>query len=83
MTVAGEAEENWRLIKTPLGEPWSGRARYAAAMYFHKAGLMDSSVLEIYRALSRLDDEDPVTALRRYRLGEDWVEAMNADPRGN
>ena len=26
-----ETTEQWALINTPLGEEWSGRARYAAA----------------------------------------------------
>lgn len=68
-----EALENWRLILTPAGEEWSGRARYAAAMYFFKAGEMSAEVLEIYRICSRLDNEDAVDALKAYHMGGEWI----------
>jgi hypothetical protein len=68
-----EARENWQLIMTPTGVEWSGRARYAAAMYFFKAGEMSAEVLEIYRICSRLDNEDAVDALRAYRMGGEWI----------
>jgi hypothetical protein len=68
-----EARENWRLILTPAGEEWSGRARYAAAMYFFKTGEMSAEVLEIYRICSRLDNEDAVDALKAYRMGGEWI----------
>lgn len=68
-----EARETWRLILTPAGEEWSGRTRYAAAMYFFTAGEMSAEVLEIYRICSRLDNEDAVDALRAYHMGADWI----------
>jgi hypothetical protein len=68
-----ETREQWRLILTPAGEEWSGRARYAAAMFFYKAGEMSAEVLEIYRICSRLDDEDAVDALRAYHMGGEWI----------
>jgi hypothetical protein len=68
-----ETRENWRLILTPAGEEWSGRTRYAAAMYFFKAGQMSAEVLEIYRICSRIDSEDAVDALKAYRMGGDWI----------
>lgn len=71
-----ERLEQWRLILTPPGEEWSGRARYAAAMYFYRAGEMSDEVLEIYRICSRLDHEDAVDALRAYRMGRDWIEKV-------
>lgn len=71
-----ERLEQWRLILTPPGEEWSGRARYAAAMYFYRAGEMSDEVLEIYRICSRLDHEDAVDALRAYRMGSDWIEKV-------
>jgi hypothetical protein len=71
-----EEHENWRLILTPPGEEWSGRARYAAAMYFYKAGEMSVEVLEMYRICSRLDDEDAVDALKAYRIGREWIEKV-------
>ncbi|MDB5522926.1 MAG: hypothetical protein JWM58_689 [Rhizobium sp.] len=71
-----EARENWRLILTPAGEEWSGRARYAAAMHFYKAGEMSAEVLEIYRICSRLDNEDAIDALKAYRMGGEWIEKV-------
>jgi hypothetical protein len=68
-----ETRENWRLILTPAGEEWSGRARYAAAMHFFKRGEISAEVLEIYRVCSRLDDEDAVDALRAYHMGAEWI----------
>lgn len=64
---------NWTIILTPPGADWSGRARYAAAMHFHQKGLMDAAVLEIYRTCARLDNEDPLDALRQYHMGEAWI----------
>jgi Mor family transcriptional regulator len=69
----GETRENWQLILTPTGGEWSGRARYAAAMYFFKLGEMTAEVLEIYRICSRLDNEDAVDALKAYKMGEEWI----------
>jgi len=68
-----ETRENWQLILTPAGVEWSGRARYAAAMYFFKAGEMSAEVLEIYRICSRLDNEDAVDALKAYEMGAEWI----------
>lgn len=71
-----ERETNLSLIRTPLGEPWSGRARYAAAMYFYGTGEMNATTLEIYRICSRLDDEDPIAIIRKLGIGGGWAERM-------
>lgn len=71
-----EAAEQWALINTPLGEEWSGRTRYAAAMYFHKAGEMSAETLEIYRICARLDAEDPLAILRQRGIGANWLTRM-------
>ena len=71
-----ETRRNWQLIRTPAGEEWSGRARYAAAMYFFGTGEMSAEVLEIYRICSRLDNEDALDALKAYRMGEAWIEKV-------
>ena len=63
-----EIAEAWRLIRLPLGERWSGRARYAAAVTLNAAGLVDDSVLEVYRMLSRLDAADPMLLLTDFGL---------------
>ena len=76
----GDAEdaENWALVDTPLGEPWSGRTRYAAAMHFFKRGLMNAETLEVYRLSSRLDDQDPLPILRERRVGRDWIARLES-----
>lgn len=74
-----ERAAQWALIRTPVGSPWSGRARYAAAMYFHNEGLMDGETLEIYRYLARLDDEDPLAVLSRYHVGAAWIELIGQE----
>lgn len=68
-----ELREQWALVDTPLGENWSGRTRYAAAMYFYKRGEMSAEVLEVYRLCSRLDSEDPLPVIRDRGVGAAWV----------
>ena len=68
-----ETRRNWNLIRTPAGVEWSGRTRYAAAMAFHQRGEMSAEVLEVYRICSRLDSEDPLSVLRRWKIGDDWI----------
>ncbi len=74
-----EAAEQWRLVNTPLGEEWSGRARYAAAMYFYKRGEMDAGTLEVYRICARLDREDPLPIIRDRGVGVEWLKRMGAE----
>lgn len=64
---------HWALIRSPVGGAWSGRARYAAAMYFYQCGAMDAATLEVYRICSRLDGEDPVDVMRRWQVGASWI----------
>lgn len=71
-----EAAEQWDLVNTPLGEPWSGRARYAAAMFFYKRGEMDAETLEVYRICSRLDHQDPLPIVRDRGVGRKWLARM-------
>lgn len=60
--------ETWQALATPLGEPWSGRVRYAAAMELYAQGLLAHEVLEVYRMLSRLDHADPALLLQDFGL---------------
>lgn len=69
---------NWNLIRTPPGTEWSGRTRYAAATFFYHRGEISAEVLEVYRICSRIDAEDPVDVLERWRVGAEWVERMKA-----
>jgi hypothetical protein len=78
-----ETRHNWEIITTPTGAEWSGRARYAAAMYFCQRGDMAPEVLEIYRICSRLDAEDPVSVLKRWKLGEAWIARLEAFRKGS
>lgn len=69
-----EWREQWALVSTPLGEAWSGRTRYAAAMYFFKQDAMSAEALEVYRLCSRLDSEDPLSIIRQRGVGKRWLE---------
>ncbi|SMH55221.1 hypothetical protein [Mesorhizobium australicum] len=71
-----ELAENWALVRMPLGEAWSGRARYAAAMFLYKRGLMNAETLEVYRLCSRLDHQDPLAIIRDRGCGKYWLEKM-------
>ena len=71
-----ETLKQWEQIRAPAGGEWSGRARYAAAMYFYQKGAMAPEVLEVYRICSRLDSEDPLSVLRRWKIGDDWIEKV-------
>lgn len=73
-----ETRRNWQIVAMPPGAEWSGRARYAAAMYFYQRGEMAADVLEVYRICSRLDAEDPISVLRRWRIGADWIAKLEA-----
>ena len=77
-----ERARNLRLILTPPGKAWSGRARYAAATFFHAAGAMDEETLEIYRICCRLDGEDPCDVLRRWQVGAAWLDWLDDAARG-
>ena len=71
-----ETAEQWQLVNTPLGEKWSGRTRYAAAMYFYKRGEMSAETLEVYRICARLDSTDPLPIIRDRGGGRDWLTRM-------
>ena len=71
-----EIAENFELVKTPLGEPWSGRTRYAAAMLLYQRGLMNAETLEVYRLCSRLDSMDPLPIIRDRGVGREWLERI-------
>lgn len=71
-----EAAQQWALVNTPFGEEWSGRTRYAAAMYFYKRGEMSAEALEVYRICSRLDSQDPLSIIRDRNVGKEWLERM-------
>jgi hypothetical protein len=78
-----EVAEQWELVNTPLGEHWSGRTRYAAAMFFHKRGDMNADTLEVYRLCSRLDNEDPLPIIRQRGVGKAWLERIRRKGQGS
>lgn len=80
--VDGEVERNLALLRTPLGEPWSGRARYAAAAFFYNRGVLPAEALEAYRILSRLDAEDPAGLLRQLGFVAAWAAPRRPDEDG-
>lgn len=65
-------------MNTPLGEHWSGRTRYAAAMFFYKRGEMPAEALEVYRICARLDHQDPISIMRDRAVGKGWIERISA-----
>lgn len=75
-----DLENAWDDIRIPPGEDWSGRRRYAAAMTLYSHGLLDAETLEIYRICSRLDQEDPLSLMRRWHVGADWIDKITAGP---
>lgn len=72
---------NMDLVLTPLGEPWSGRTRYAAATALYKGGLMNAETLEVYRLCARLDRQDPLSIIRDRGVGRDWLARVAASDR--
>ncbi|WP_027166572.1 hypothetical protein [Mesorhizobium sp. WSM3224] len=76
LEAEAEAAEQWALVNTPLGEMWSGRTRYAAAMYFYKRGEMNAETLEVYRICARLDAENPLPIIRDRGVGKEWLRRM-------
>lgn len=81
MTEGGDTEwrQQWALVSTPLGQPWSGRARYAAAMYFYRKGVLSADALEVYRICSRLDHEDPLPIIRERKADKSWLERFGKE----
>lgn len=74
-----ETRRHWALIRTPAGIEWSGRTRYAAAMFFYQRGEMNAETLEVYRICSRLDAEDPISVLESHHLGSEWISRMETE----
>ncbi|OBQ66410.1 hypothetical protein [Mesorhizobium erdmanii] len=74
-----EVAEQWELVNAPLGEKWSGRTRYAAAMFFYKRDEMSAEALEVYRISARLDSEDPLPIIRDRGIGKNWLKRMGYD----
>lgn len=78
MSDEAEIAEQWALVNTPLGEEWSGRTRYAAAMFFYKRGEMNAETLEVYRLSARLDWQDPLPIIRDRGVGQEWLQRMES-----
>lgn len=78
-----EHARQWELIKTPLNVEWSGRTRYAAAMYFYNRKDLTAEELEVYRICSRLDFEDPLKIMADRGIGKTWRERCEAKSAGD
>jgi len=50
-------------LNAVIGQPGSGRLRYAAAMHFYRKGQLSPEALEVYRICSPKDGEDPAPIL--------------------
>jgi len=74
MRDADELREQWALVNTPVGVPWSGRTRYAAAVYFYNMEAMSAEALEVYRISARLDEQDPLAIIAERGVGAGWLE---------
>jgi len=70
MTEAEDLRARANLHAT-LGQHGSGRLRYAAAMHFHRRGLISPEALEVYRICSPQDWEDPARLLSERGLTVD------------
>ena len=71
-----ERENELQCLTAKPGVAGSGLVRYAAAMYFHKAGKLDQKTLELYRALSKDDDADPLRVAKASGAGQDIERLM-------
>lgn len=69
-----------KLLRSPCGEAGSGMARYAAAMYFHRRQMLDSTALEIYRSLAKDDEADALSIVRALTCAISPVIAEAAHP---
>lgn len=58
-------------LSTPLGQPGSGRLRYASAMTLYQNGRLSADALEVYRICSPRDGEDPVRLLKMRGLARE------------
>ncbi|MCY1128089.1 dimethylsulfonioproprionate lyase family protein [Frigidibacter sp. RF13] len=78
MSDAEEDQRQFLHLTATLGEPGSGRRRYAAAMHFNRRGLLSDGALEVYRICSARDGEDPGALLKaRGLLGEVPVQSRS------
>lgn len=67
------------LLHEPVGANGSGAVRYAAAMYFYNQKSMPADMLEIYRACSKFDREDPIDMARHKGVDVPSVAILRQD----
>lgn len=67
-TSAPDLSALWAAAASTSTAPWSGRARYAAAMGLYQQDAISAEALEAFRICARLDAED-VLALLPHRPG--------------
>ena len=69
--TSSEDETAHAELCAPLGQPGSGRLRYAAAMHLYGLDQVSDAALEVYRICSPLDGEDPAALLRMRGLAHE------------
>ena len=79
MTASAEELRALADLHTALGQPGSGRLRYASAMYFHRRGGLSDEALEVYRVCSARDGDDPVALLNESGLSDSIPPAPRPD----
>jgi hypothetical protein len=66
-------------LHATLGQPGSGRIRYAAAMHLHRKGRLSAEALEVYRICSPRDADDPLLLLAQRGLESDVLTRTRPD----
>lgn len=74
--ITDEDERQYAMLTSPPGPAFSGRARYAAAMYFYMRRMIGDDVLEVYRIRSGLDREEPRLSLERRGMAHEIAGAV-------
>lgn len=74
MAARSEVYDILEALRTPLGQPGSGRVRYAAAMYLNRTGRLSDSNLELYRVCSADDGDDPSDLAARLGLEMEFTQ---------
>jgi predicted HTH transcriptional regulator len=71
MTWSEDDKMQLAYLHTPVGEPESGRVRYAAAMHFARRHMLSQQALEIFRIIAKEDNLHPRDELARRNLASE------------
>ncbi len=64
-------------LRTPVGEPESGRVRYAAAMHFARRHMLSQQALEVFRIIAKEDGIHPRDELARQNLATEFDQLLS------